>query len=140
METKKLTRGLRNNNPLNIRKSSDVFLGEIESDDAAFKKFKSMVYGYRAAFVILGNYNNRGFNTIEKIIKRWAPPSDGNNTENYIQNVSKRSGVDRDTILMRYHGSYYIKIVAAMCYSENGIEADIDSVVEGFKLQNRLLI
>lgn len=67
------SRGLRNNNPLNIRHSADVFQGEIKGEDKSFKTFSSMPYGYRAAFVTLATYLSRGWNTIEKIITRWAP-------------------------------------------------------------------
>lgn len=61
-------RGLRNNNPLNIRHNADLFQGEIKGNDKLFKTFSSMPYGYRAAFVILATYLSRGYNTIEKII------------------------------------------------------------------------
>lgn len=40
---KKVTRGLRNNNPGNIRINTDVFQGEITpSKDKSFKQFRSM--------------------------------------------------------------------------------------------------
>jgi hypothetical protein len=47
-----------------------------------------MPYGYRAGFVILHTYLVHGLNTIEKIIVRFAPPTE-NNTENYITSVEK---------------------------------------------------
>lgn len=50
------TRGLRNNNPLNIRKSSTRYQGEVAGTDPAFKTFKTMAWGYRAAFAILKTY------------------------------------------------------------------------------------
>ena len=76
-----MTRGLKNKNPLNIRKSKDVFLGENpQSTDVAFKQFTSVAYGYRAAFLTLGTYLSRGLNTVEKIVKTWAPPNE-NSTE-----------------------------------------------------------
>ena len=75
MKSKGLPRGLANNNPLNIRKSTDVFQGEKKSTDSEFKQFESMAYGYRAAFRILYNYYHKySLNTIEKMIGRWAPP------------------------------------------------------------------
>ena len=55
-----IPRGLRNNNPLNIRHSADSFQGEIKGEDKAFKTFISMAYGYRAAFVTLATYLSRG--------------------------------------------------------------------------------
>lgn len=91
----KQPRGLRNNNPLNIRHNSDLFQGEIKGKDKSFKSFVSLPYGYRAAFVTLATYLSNGFNTVERIITRWAPPSE-NNTAGYIQKVEKYSGVARN--------------------------------------------
>jgi len=131
------SRGLRNNNPLNIRHNTDVFQGEIKGTDKSFKTFSSMPYGYRAAFVTLATYHSRGWNTIEKIVSRWAPPSE-NDTEKYIAHVEKWSGVPKDKVLTAASGADYIMIVAAMCFMENGKNADINQVKEGFVLQNRI--
>ncbi len=135
---KSLPRGLRNNNPGNIRINSDKFQGEIQpSQDNAFKQFVSMAYGYRAMFAVLSTYHKRGLNTIEKIIGRWAPPNE-NHTRVYIDNVSKWSGVPKDEILTENSGENYIKIVAAMSRMENAIEANMGEVTAGFKLQDRI--
>ena len=56
--------GLRNNNPLNIRKSGEPLQGELKGKDKRFKTFSSMLYGYRYGFVILGTYLSQGLNTI----------------------------------------------------------------------------
>ncbi|MDR1698346.1 MAG: structural protein P5 [Prevotellaceae bacterium] len=132
-----MPRGLRNNNPLNIRHSKDVFQGEIKGTDKSFKTFSTMPYGYRAAFVMLGTYLSRGWNTIEKIISRWAPPTE-NNTEAYIKSVEKWSGVPRSKILTAADGTDYIMIVAAMSFVENGKNANISEVQAGFNLQTKL--
>lgn len=130
-------RGLRNNNPLNIRHSADVFRGEVKGADRAFKTFSYMPYGYRAAFVILGTYLSRGWNTIERIISRWAPPSE-NNTEGYIRSVERLSGVSRNRVLTATDGAMYIQIVVAMCLVENGVNADLSQVLAGFILQTKI--
>jgi hypothetical protein len=130
-------RGLRNNNPLNIRHSADTFQGEIKGEDNAFKTFQSMPYGYRAAFVTLATYHSRGWNTIEKIVTRWAPPNE-NNTTGYIANVEKYSGVPRNKELTAADGADYILIVAAMSFVENGRNADITEVRTGFNLQTKI--
>jgi len=129
-------RGLRNNNPLNIRHSRDFFLGEIKGTDRAFKSFVSLAYGYRAAFVTLYTYLKSGRNTIEKIIFKWAPPSE-NNTLGYIAKVEKYSGVPKDKVLTAVDGAEYILIVAAMSAVENGQNADINQIKAGFALQNK---
>ena len=132
-------RGIRNNNPLNIRHNADVFQGEIKGEDKSFKTFSSMPYGYRAAFVTLHTYLTRGWNTIEKIIARWAPPIE-NDTEKYIANVEKWSGVPRTKELTAADGADYIMIVAAISFMENGIKADIKQIKAGFALQNRIIM
>lgn len=70
MAEKKLPRGLRNNNPGNIRINSDLFQGEVRpSKDKSFKQFETMAYGYRAVFRILSNYyRNYKLDTIRKMI------------------------------------------------------------------------
>lgn len=71
-----MTRGLRNNNPGNIRNSKTVWQGEIvPSTDRSFKQFKTMAYGYRAMIKLLQNYRKlNGCRTISDFINRWAPP------------------------------------------------------------------
>ena len=84
MRNNNLPRGLRNNNPGNIRRNSDVFQGEKTSSDREFKQFKSMAYGYRAIFKILSNYGrNYHLKTIRQMIGRWAPENE-NDTGAYV--------------------------------------------------------
>jgi hypothetical protein len=131
------SRGLRNNNPLNIRHNADVFQGEIKGADKSFKTFSSMPYGYRAAFVTLATYLSRGWNTVEKIISHWAPPNE-NNTDSYIAAVEKWSGAPRNKELTTADGADYILIVAAMSFVENGKNANISEVKAGFNLQTKI--
>ena len=54
------SRGERNNNPLNIRRSADRWEGASqEQTDNSFVQFKSLAYGYRAAWKILQSYYDR---------------------------------------------------------------------------------
>jgi hypothetical protein len=132
------SRGLKNNNPLNIRKNTDFFEGEVAvSTDTSFKQFCTMAHGYRAAFVMLGTYLLRGQNTIEKIVSRWAPPNE-NNTAGYINHVEQWSGVARDKELTAASGDDYLQIVVAMSRVENGTPANIADVEEGFNLQTKI--
>lgn len=134
-----IPRGIKNNNPLNIRHNANHFRGETSGNDKAFKTFVSMPYGYRAAFVILATYLSRGRNTIAKIITHWAPPSE-NDTGSYIANVERWSGVPQDKELTYSDGADYIMIVSAMSYIENGINADISQIKAGFNLQSKITI
>ena len=133
------SRGLRNNNPLNIRKNAEQFQGEIKGKDKSFKTFLSLPFGYRAGFVILGTYLSQGLNTIEKIIAHWAPPTE-NDTESYITHVERWSGVLRNKVLTASSGADFILIVAAMSFVENGQNADISAVQAGFNLQTKIKI
>lgn len=133
-----MTRGYKNCNPGNIEQNKDVFQGEVRpSQDKRFKQFRSMAYGYRAMFVTLGTYNNRGLNTIEKIIRSWAPAVE-NHTDTYVDSVEKWSGVNRHRRLTLHSGDDYIEIVAAMSRMENGCIADMSDVLVGFTLQDRI--
>jgi hypothetical protein len=134
-----MSRGLKNNNPGNIRHNNDLFQGEIRpSTDSAFKQFSEMKYGYRAMFVSLATYLTKyGRNTIEKIISAWAPANE-NNTAGYIAHVEQFSGVGRRKVLSLSSGDDYIKIVAAMSRIENGIPAVSADVRAGFDLQTKL--
>jgi hypothetical protein len=134
-----MARGLLNNNPGNIRHNQDKFLGEIlPSKDKSFKQFTGMAYGYRAMFVTLATYLTKyKRDTVEKIIKAWAPENE-NNTEGYIQRVSSSSGIGRNKALTLQSGNEYIKIVAAMSLVENGVPANMADVLAGFALQTKI--
>ena len=131
-----LPRGLRNNNPGNIRINSDVFDGEVRpSKDKEFKQFEAMRYGYRAMFKILRTYIDKyGLDTIRKMITRWAPPGDGNHTENYIKVVSERSGIPADDIIYPDSREMMVRIVAVMSHVENGQPAKMEDVIAGWEL------
>ena len=134
---KKLARGLRNNNPGNIRINKDLFQGEVRpSKDMEFKQFETMPYGYRAIFKILKRYrNNYHLDTIRKMITRWAPPTDkDNDTELYINKVSEYSGIPADNPVDVSSREQMIRIVAAMSRIENGVKADMSDVIAGWDL------
>lgn len=131
-----MSRGLRNNNPGNIRQNSDNFLGEIKpSTDPAFKQFESIEYGYRAIFVTLNTYQKKyGLSTIRAMISRWAPPKDNNDTEAYIRAVSSESGVPENSHITSTNKDVMVPIVAAMSRVENGVAANIADVQRGWDL------
>jgi len=70
-------RGIRNCNPLNIRRSAAKWKGLCaQQNDASFCQFESMEWGWRAAFWLLTRvyYHTYRLFTIRKIITKWAPP------------------------------------------------------------------
>lgn len=130
-----MSRGLRNNNPGNIRRSRVRYQGEVRpSRDADFKEFETMAYGYRAMFVLLDTYSSRyGLHTIRSMLNRYAPPEE-NLTESYIRFVSDYSGVMPDEPIDTRCQGDMIPIVSAMSRIENGVSANRDEVLQGWDL------
>lgn len=130
-----MTRGIRNNNPLNIRRSRDKWQGMADRQtDKAFVQFTDRKYGYRAAFIILKNYMKVDINTINRIIHRWAPSSDGNNTQSYIQFVSQTTDIPANRHLRFSDRNSLIALVRSMAQMESGIIEDIKLLEEAYDL------
>lgn len=90
MTTKK-PRNVRNNNPLNIRHTSSNQWQGAAGDDGSFVIFESPEYGFRAAYKLLKNYDEKyGINTLSDIVKRWAPAEDNNHTDAYIAYLAEK--------------------------------------------------
>ncbi len=139
MSNKKLVRGLRNNNPLNIRRIVDKWQGlSAEQTDRQFFQFRSLAYGFRAAFVIIRTYMRKyGLCSVEQIVRRWAPPEDHNNTEAYIRRVCEVSHIGRDQMLHWSNESEMVYLVQAMAYVENGVLITGDSIRKGYEMANQ---
>lgn len=125
--TYQLTRGLRNNNPGNIREGkgdSTFWVGErATDDDPNFEEFNSMPYGIRAAVVLFRNYQSLyGLNSIRKMITRWAPPNE-NDTAGYINFVSSYTGIPPDAPL-NLRSAQTGPFLRAVFRKENGPLAD----------------
>lgn len=130
-----MSRGLRNRNPGNIRRSGSRFRGEVvPSRDASFKEFETMAWGYRAMFVLLDGYRRRhALSTIRQFITRYAPPSE-NFTDGYIRFVARTAGIDADTPLDTRSPRDMIPLVCAMSEIENGVKAVTQEVHDGWNL------
>ena len=131
----KTPRGIRNCNPGNIRITKDKWQGlRTVQTDKEFFQFEEMKWGYRALIRTLQNYRKRhGCRTITEFIQRWAPSCE-NNTMAYIKSVCNQLGVpsvfvpdidDRDTMCA---------FAAAISLHENGVEADMKEVQDGWDL------
>ena len=128
-----MSRGLRNNNPGNIRNSSTVWIGEVTpSKDKSFKQFKSMAYGYRAAIKLLQNYRKlHNCQTVSDFIKRWAPPSE-NNTSGYISRVCSEMQVPNTYIPDIEDKNTMCAFAAAISLVENGVPTIMEDVCAGW--------
>ena len=184
-----LPRGIRNHNPLNIRRSKDQWKGQVEREqsqaclnsaerdglrpevkgmaevqndraltdgrlcsgsadskqasvctryDAEFVQFKSLEFGWRAAFYLLTRtyYHKYRLYTIRGIISRWAPSSE-NNTSAYIANVSRLTGIDPDEPIgiPSDKPSRWMAVGVAMAIQENGTTSiDWFAMLKGWEM------
>lgn len=123
-------RGIRNNNPGNIRRSKDKWQGaaEDQSGDTSFVVFKSPEYGIRAMCRILLKYRDRGLDTVGEIIRAWAPTVE-NDTDAYIKSVCRATGVLPDDVLDIDDAAVMAPLVKAIIKHENGVQPYSDDVV-----------
>lgn len=131
----KKSRGLRNNNPLNIRRNSTKWQGlSEEQKDKAFFTFIAPEWGYRAAIKTLQNYRRiHGLTTVRQWISRWAPPVE-NDTEAYIRFVCDKAEVGEKCEPNLHNKEVMCRIVAAMSHMENGVPAVMVDVYKGWEL------
>lgn len=131
---KQVPRGIRNNNPLNIR-IGNVWMGEVMCPtDLEFEQFMSMEYGIRAAFVILRRYiRHYHLDTVQQIVSRWAPRSE-NQTDSYIATVCQQMGIEKDTPIKYEDRETMYKLVEAMSLVECGQKVPMSKIEKGYAL------
>ncbi|WJJ60252.1 peptidoglycan lytic exotransglycosylase [Salmonella phage ST-29] len=112
------TRGIRNNNPGNIRVSKDQWEG-MTGDDGAFVTFDSPESGVRALGKNLLSYGRQGYDSIEKIINRWAPPNE-NDTQAYIDSVVTATGIPATQSLDLSDPDTLSSLAQAISFHETG--------------------
>lgn len=145
------TRGIRNNNPANLRRGSawqglvdkslvPVLLGT--SWDSAFCQFQNVQYGIRALIITLRTYvRTHGLHEISDIIRRFAPPSDGNATDKYIAYVKKEcrwGGVHprlwSEDFDRGFISESLFRVCKAICWTESSYTLTKELFVESLKL------
>lgn len=132
-----MSRGLRNNNPGNIRHSKDKWQGmRAEQTDKDFVQFVSMEYGYRAMIKMLQSYKRKwGCNTIKDMIYRWCPDGDGNNNSAlYVKMVCEDLQVPSTFEIDVNDAGLMTIFVGAMSKVENGVEADLNVIRKAWDL------
>lgn len=116
------TRGIRNNNIGNIRVSKDQWEGAT-GDDGAFVTFDTPDSGVRALAKNLMSYGRQGYDSIEKIINRWAPPSE-NDTQSYINSVVAATGIPATQSIDLTNPDVLASLSEAIGYHETGSRYD----------------
>lgn len=115
------SRGIRNHNPGNIRKSKDKWQGLAEKQtDKEFFVFEKPSYGIRALAKVLITYQDKyNLQTIWEIINRYAPKSE-NPTSKYAQNLAEWTGFGMDQKLNLHTFEHLEPLVKAIIRQENG--------------------
>ncbi|RZL47735.1 MAG: hypothetical protein EOP00_11115 [Pedobacter sp.] len=123
---KNLPRGLRNNNPGNLVKTSITWLGKIphsQNTDSRFEQFTELRYGIRAKMRDVINDIHKGKNTIEKLINEFAPAFE-NNTVAYIASVAGSLGISPKFVIKTISEDFLIALCKAISTVENGKQYD----------------
>lgn len=134
MAQRQIPRGIRNNNPLNIR-IGNVWLGEVPNPtDPHFEQFVSMEYGIRAAMILLRRYiRHYHRTTVPEILAAWAPPTE-NNTVQYVDTVCQLSHISPMAGLHYEDKATMCHLVAAMIQVECGQPISMKTIEKGYDL------
>lgn len=121
-------RAVKNNNPLNIRyKESNKWQGQV-AENKGFCVFSTPEWGWRAAMKLVNSYIKRGYNTIDKLVTRWAPPSE-NDSKSYVRFVQRKvyEETDRITALgeIKPNTPAYFYMLQAMAQMEQRLPVSI---------------
>ncbi len=125
-----IPRGIRNNNPGNIRRNGDPWQGLSDrQSDIEFFTFKSAIYGIRALARLLINYQDKhNLRSIRQIIGRWAPTSE-NDTVAYVRAVASQTGFSSDEKLDMHSHADLKPLVKAIIHHENGQQPYSDAEI-----------
>lgn len=149
--TSKPARGVRNNNPLNIRVGQD-WKGEMpdsrktadQKAEKEFEVFETPADGFRAGAIVLRNYQAKhGLKTVFAMIHRFAPPNE-NNTVAYCRFVAEAMGIAPHDEFDFSDYDMAFPMLRAMAIRETGhafSDADINRGLEtaGIPIGNRPL-
>jgi hypothetical protein len=128
------TRGIRNNNPLNVKGGGQPWKGGVAMD-GPFVRFATPEHGVRAAGRVLLAYRKRGLDTLAEIIPTYAPESneedvkagrakklERNDTAGYLARVAQRLGVSPDQPIDVRDERVMTSLLQAMAIEETGRE------------------
>lgn len=114
-------RGIRNNNPGNLKLTNIKWNGKFPNEqntDRTFEMFLTPEYGIRAMIKDLKHDIDKGKKTVPQLITEYAPPSE-NDTEAYIDKVCKDLKVSRTAQLLATRNTLLL-LVKSISRIENG--------------------
>lgn len=120
-------RGIRNNNPFNLRPSSQyTWQGEAGVDAGPagpYLIFSTPFYGLRAGYINLLNQQKlHGLDTVRAVISKYAPAADRNDTDAYIAAVAGALGVAPDARIDLTDPATLDAFARAVIQHENGAQ------------------
>lgn len=115
------SRGIRNNNPFNLKQSKVAWLGKQPYNDTelVFERFALMKYGVRAGMMNLRTYINKyKCNTCEKIIERYAPSfeNDQGAYKRFVYRYLDSRGYDHTSPIVAGTGIFFAMCAAITIY------------------------
>jgi hypothetical protein len=114
--------GIRNNNPGNLRPTSNPWQGETTVAGAPYCSFDSAADGLRAASMNLYSYGaNDGVNTVTGVANRWAPSGDNNNPTDYANTLSSVSGFGLTDTIDLTDPATNQAVLTGIVQAENGL-------------------
>lgn len=121
-------RGIRNNNPGNIERTSVRWKGmAARQADPRFITFTAPQWGIRAiARILLGDWRE-GQDTIASLIHEWAPPVE-NDTDAYVEAVGRAAGLD--PYQPADIPALLPKIITAIIRHENGVQPYSEETIQ----------
>ncbi|MCU5775127.1 hypothetical protein N5923_23285 [Erwiniaceae bacterium BAC15a-03b] len=117
-------RGIRNNNPGNLNYAGQAGATKEGGNNGRFAVFQTMQDGVAALHRQLKLYFNRGIDTIEEVVNKYAPASDNNNVESYIRQLVGATGKGANEQLSADDNDTIFKLIKGIINHENGKNAD----------------
>ena len=120
------------NNPFNIKRvDSKKYLGKNYKNSEKYEKFINVNFAVAAYLTLLDkNYLSKGYNTISKIVNRYAPPSE-NDTQKYINDLSSITKIAKNKII-KFDFDTAFSICSAMARLESSYILDKQTFRKGF--------
>ena len=133
-------RGIRNNNPGNLRKSDAPWIGKVAGEDPAFETFDTIEHGIRALAKTLLTYQRvHRCRTVGDFVLRYAPAHE-NDTAAYVRDVAKALKVTTDEPLDLSNEIVLAALVTAIIRHENGRDplgrdwCDAETILRGVEM------
>lgn len=119
------------NNPFNIKRTTYPYAGKVIGNFGTFEHFENIQFSVAAYLSLLQrNYFKLGFNTLEKIVYKYAPPEE-NDTKKYISDLSNETGFAPDEVL-KFDFNTMWRICKAQAKLESSYKLDYNTFLKGW--------